>query len=212
MNDGAQSSPGVGANLARPPSFEKFRRHVLRTILALTLGSASQSALKATPPSDPLPGDLEVKAVFVLNFIRLVNWASLPDDQHGAGLTICALSRSDFVSAVEQTVADKSIGDRQIQLKINPNPDPAHCRALIVDAIEYPIARPAVNAVRDFPVLTIGNGPGFLSLGGMFELIVEDRKVQFDADLGAIRRSRLDVSARLLQLSRNLRKGAGRGL
>jgi hypothetical protein len=43
----------------------------------------------------------------------------------------------------------------------------------------------------------------------MLELIVQDRKVQFDANLDAVRRSRLEVSAKLLQLSRNLRRGGG---
>jgi ribosome-associated protein YbcJ (S4-like RNA binding protein) len=54
-------------------------------------------------------------------------------------------------------------------------------------------------------VLTIGNGPGLIEIGGMFELIVQDRNVQFNTNLDAVRRANLQGSAKLLQLSRNLR-------
>jgi hypothetical protein len=177
-------------------------------IWALVLALASQTAIGAGASPDPPPSGCELKAVFVLNFVRLVNWESVAGEENDSDLPVCALANSDFANAVRQAVAGKMAGERSISFKLTANPDPSQCRALIVDSTQYALARQAVNAVRDAPVLTIGNGPGFLAIGGMFELVVQDRKVQFDASLDAVRRAKLDVSARLLQLSRNLRKGA----
>ena len=178
---------------------------------ALAWALAGQTALRAASSSDPPPDELEVKAAFVLNFIRLVGWPSVPEEGNGTELPVCALAKTDFANAVRQAVDGKAVGNRTISFKITPAPEPSRCRALIVDTSQYPMAREVMKAVRDSPVLTVGNGAGLLAIGGMFELVVEDRKVQFDASLEAVRRAKLDVSARLLQLSRNLRKGAGRG-
>ena len=78
-----------------------------------------------------------------------------------------------------------------------------------MDVAQFRSSLPILNAVRNAPVLTIGNGAGFTDLGGMFELVVHDRRVQFDVNIPAIRGAQLDVSARLLQLARNIRDEKG---
>lgn len=159
--------------------------------------------------SDVPPDELDVKAAAVLNFIRLTRWTDIPGEVNRAEIPVCVLGNSEFGEAVRRTVTGKTVGSRTISFRIDPDPDPAHCRVLIVDAMRYSVARQVLNAVRDAPVMTIGNGPGLVQLGGMFDLIVQDRRVQFDVGLEALRRSHLEVSARLLQLSRNSRRGAG---
>lgn len=156
-------------------------------------------------------GDLDVKAAFVLNFIRLVNWSSVPGEQNSRELVVCACSKSDFFAAVRSVAEGKTVGSRSIVFKIEPLPDIQRCRVLLVDRAHYQSARQVLAAIRDAPILTVGNGPGLLDAGGMFELIVQDRKVQFDVGLEAIRRSGLDISARLLHLSHNLRTGGASG-
>ncbi len=186
-----------------------YRSLLLRAaaVCVLALAPAGPPALGAAASAEPPPSEMQVKAAFVLNFIRLVNWAGIPGDEGNPELPVCALANSDFADAVRQSASGRMIGSRSISFRLSANPDPAHCRVLLVDAAQYPTARQALAAIQDAPVLTIGNGPGFLRIGGMLELNVRDRQVQFDAGLEPIRRARLDVSARLLQLSRNLRKG-----
>ena len=179
--------------------------------VALLLVMASQTSLRGENAADALPSESELKAAFVLNFVRLVKWESVAGEGNNSELSICALGNGDFSNAVRRIADGKLIGTRSISVKLNASPDSAHCRVVIVDAAQYPIARQALNAVKNAPVLTIGNGPGLIQMGGMFELIVDGRKVQFDASLEAVRRAGLDVSARLLQLSRNLRKGGSGG-
>jgi len=162
--------------------------------------------------ADSSPSEVEIKAAFVLNFVRLVKWDVVAGEANPSELAICTLGNSDFASALQRVAGGKGIGTRSIVVRVNPNPDVLRCRVLVVDASQYPIARPILRDIRTAPVLTIGNGPGLLAIGGMFELLVEDHRVQFDASLEAIQRAGLDVSARLLQLSRNLRKGPNAGL
>lgn len=169
-------------------------------ILAIVSGAVDPLGAQTHRPP---PGEMEVKGMFVLNFIRYVTWSSVEGESEG-GLPVCALAKSDFANAVRQAVDGKAVRDRSVLFHFDADPAPARCRVLVVDSSEYGSALAALNAVRDAPVLTIGNGPGLVDLGGMFELVVVDRKVRFNTNLEAIRRARLHVSANLLQLSRNL--------
>jgi YfiR/HmsC-like len=152
-------------------------------------------------------GELDVKAAFVLNFIRLVNWSNVAEEANQRELPVCACVKSEFFTAVRSVAAGKTAGSRSIVFKIEPDPDVRRCRVLLVDRAHYQSARQVLRAIKDAPILTVGNGAGLLDGGGMFELIVLDGKVQFDVGLEAIRRSGLDISARLLHLARNLRTG-----
>ena len=44
----------------------------------------------AAAPGTSLAGDLDVKAAFVLNFIRLVNWSNVPEEQNYGELPVPA--------------------------------------------------------------------------------------------------------------------------
>ena len=169
-------------------------------ILAIALGGAAP--LSGQSLGSP-PGEWEVKGAFVLNFIRFVNWSGIAGENRW-DLPVCALAHSDFAHAVRRAVDNKAVKGRSISFRFDSDPHPSRCRVLIVDAAEYRIAQPALDAVRAAPVLTIGNGPGLIEIGGMFELIVEGRKIRFNTNLEAVRRADLQVSANLLQLSRNL--------
>ena len=186
------------------------RAWMRRVIRPAVLVFALTGAVALPGETDNPPPEIEVKAAFVLNFVRFVYWTNLPEEENTADLRICALANSDFADAVRRVAAGKMAGKRSISLRFEPTPTPSRCRVLILDAGDYRIAAPALSAVRNAPVLTIGNGPGLIPMGGMFELIVRDRKVQFDINLDAIHKANLDVSSRLLELSRNLKTAANR--
>ncbi len=148
-------------------------------------------------------GEWEVKGAFVLNFVRFVSWSGIPGED-GQKLPVCALANSDFATAVREAVAGKVVQDRQVSFRFDANPDPSRCRVLVLDEAEYPAAHFALKAVVNSAVLTIGNGPGLVEIGGMFELIVKHEKVRFNTNLDAIRSAGLQISANLLQLSQHL--------
>lgn len=178
-------------------------------VLALVLSCANPTTGEAMRASQA--EELEIKAAFVLNFLRLVNWDAVSGEGDASSLQICALGPSEFGTAVRLASNGKVIGNRTVTFRARADADPKQCRVLLVDSAQYDWARETLSALGGRPVLTIGNGAGFVPIGGMFELVVSEGKVQFDTNLPAVRASRLDVSARLLNLSRNLRKGAYAG-
>jgi hypothetical protein len=200
-------SDSAGIDLEPPASSLGIRPTTPRFIKTACILALAFKLVFPLIAENPSPSELEVKAAFVLSVTRFVYWGNV-SGENTADLPICVLANSEFAEAVRRAVLGKMIGDRSISLRVDPNPDVSRCRVLIVDAVEYPTALPALNAIKNAPVLTIGNGPGLIRLGGMFELFVQNRQVHFDTNLDSIRRAQLDVSSRLLELSRNLRKNS----
>jgi hypothetical protein len=148
--------------------------------------------------------DTELKATFIMNFLRMVRWNASASEVDVSTLGVCALSNSELFGLVRAAGRGKGVGDRTINVIVTPDPEPAACRVVIFEASQYGRAPAVLKRFDHAPVLTIGNGPGFLKAGGMFELVIDDGRLQFNACLEAIRRSGLEVSARLLRLARSL--------
>lgn len=61
-----------------------------------------------------------------------------------------------------------------------------------------------LKAVRDQPVLTVGDSSGFAEAGGMIGFLLQDNRVRFDVNLPSAQRSKLRVSSNLLRVARRV--------
>ena len=177
-----------------------FLRRVLLRFLALLLTGIMAVTLAQNGDH---PAEEEVKAAFVLNFIRFVNWPV----SHDAGeLTICSTDDWPLAQAVDKMSRGKQVAGRRLRLRIAGSDLLEDCSVILVNE-EHPRKAAALLAqVAAKPVLTIGEGPGFVTGGGMLALVRERQKIAFDANVTAIQRSGLDVSSSLLRLARNVRR------
>jgi hypothetical protein len=61
--------------------------------------------------------------------------------------------------------------------------------------------------LKQAPVLTVGEGERFLSLGGHIAFVVENNRVRFDVNKDAIDRTGLTISSKLLRVARSVKTG-----
>ena len=155
-------------------------------------------ALTAAMPAAQEPTlEYRVKAAYILNFIRYVEWpAAAPAD---GALAVCVAGRNPFGTALDETVAGERIDGRAVAVRVILEPDPG-CHVLVVprgaNAAAY------LRAARTAPVLTIGESPDFLGMGGIINLRVDGGNVRFEIDQAAADRVNLRISSRLLRLAR----------
>ncbi len=64
-----------------------------------------------------------------------------------------------------------------------------------------------LGAVRDLPVLTVGDGSRFLKQGGAIGFLLENNRVRFDISINALQRSGLTASSKLLRVARSVEGG-----
>ena len=62
-------------------------------------------------------------------------------------------------------------------------------------------------ALKGKPVLTVGEGDGFVAAGGMIRFIKDGAKISFDLDLGAASGVALKLDQKIRQIARNVKGG-----
>lgn len=164
--------------------------------------------------------EAEVQAAYVVNFVRYSRWP-----EPAAAYVIATLGSPESANELRALVRRVGAVDGHPlavrALSLNSTP-PERARAIVAiragmgDAcvLFVPASHQAWNAAAiaastDRPVLTVGVGPGFVAQGGMFALITEGNRVRFAANDAAIRRSGVEVSARVLLLARPLAPHGG---
>lgn len=157
--------------------------------------------LGAGAPAADVPLEYRVKAAYLFNFTKFVEWPeeALPPEGQ---ITICVAGTDPFGGALIETVRGESVDGHALAARTVT--DVAGCHVLFVPA-DVPAA-PLLGETRTRPVLTVGESPGFLEQGGIVNFILHDGKVRFQISHDAATRAQLRISSRLLRLSRGPEK------
>ena len=161
----------------------------------------------ATTVARPLPAQVteqDVKAAFLYNFTRFVEWpAGIPPGAEP--FRLCVIADDRTAAAVDRTMQGEAVNGRPVQTVAPATREAAQrCQILFVGRGEAERAAPLVAAVRDLPVLTVGDGNQLLQQGGAIEFVLDGGRVRFDVNLKTAKRSGLTISSRLLQVARNI--------
>lgn len=168
------------------------------------LAGAVLTALLAVPAAAQHVTEHDVKAAFLYNFTRFVEWpaGSPPDSQP---FRLCVVADPPATAAIERTMRDESVNGRAAEVLVPASAQQARsCQILYIGQSQIGRAAPLVAAVRDEPVLVVGDAPGFLARGGAIEFLLDGGRVRFDINIDTARRARLTVSSRLLQVARRI--------
>jgi hypothetical protein len=150
-------------------------------------------------------GSLEyrVKAAFLYNFAKFIDW---PPEALGAAnqpFNICVLDDESVKDEVERTVAGKSLDTHPIVVvRVNHTEGLRVCQVFFVTAAATSQEQTFLAAVRDSSVLTVGESPGFCQRGGIINFWIEADHVRFEINPKAAERARLHPSSQLLRLAR----------
>jgi hypothetical protein len=158
-------------------------------------------AATAALPAQDVPIEYRVKAAYLFNFAKFVEWPSSAGD---GPLTICVAGRNVFGDVLADTVRGELIGNRAIVSRVILEPEPG-CHIVFVPR---GAATPAyLKAARTTPVLTVGEASDFIEQGGIATFLIQGGNVRFAIDASAAERAGLRISSRLLRLSRDPRGG-----
>ncbi len=172
-------------------------------LLGLALGRAA--GLGPAPAAEEPISEYQVKAAFLLNFTRFVDWPAAAFAQPDSPLAICVLGDDPFGGLLQQVVEGESVRGRNVEvLRIRKAPAPKTCHVLFISRSEKDVG--AVLSTVGPGVLTVSDRELFLREGGMIAFVVEDRRVRFDVSQRAALRASLAMSSRLLAVARSVQK------
>ena len=154
-------------------------------------------------------GEYELKAAFLYNFAKFVDWppGTFPDPN--ASFRICVLGKDPFGGSLQAVAGEEIAGHKLTVVRGESISKPAGCQILFISRSERDQTAQVLTAVRDSPVLTVGDSPGFLEQGGVINFLLEGTKVRFEINNEAAGKAKLTISSKLLQLARRVVSNPG---
>jgi len=145
--------------------------------------------------------EYQVKAAFIFNFAKFVEW---PSDAFGEGgaLVVGVIGDDPFGGALDRLNGNTANG-RALRIKrFRGGDDPRACQVLFISASEDRHLKKIMESIRGTNILTIGESTQFGQSGGMIRFVIQDNKVRFEINASAAGQAGLRISSKLLALSK----------
>lgn len=152
------------------------------------------------------PTDYDVKAVYLYNFGRFVEWPASAMT-YGDSFNVCILGQDPFGRALDDTLAGENIGGRSVTAKRISTPQEAvGCQILFISYVEDSRLTKIMEALNKGAVLTVSDIPQFSQRGGMIQFVLDGKRVRFEVNLTAVQRAGLTLSSELLKVATTIRR------
>ena len=168
--------------------------HLAVATLAVTLLTPLAAvAQDVTEPS--------LKAAFIYTFMKFTEWPEpVPASEP---FVICVLGDPAVGSALERLVKGREFAGRPVTVSLLPVAGPKKaCRVIYLSGVTATQRALLLVELQDASVLTISDLVGFTEAGGMAQFFFERGHLRFNIGLGAVKRSRLQLSSNLLVLAK----------
>ncbi len=149
-----------------------------------------------------VPPEYIVKAAFLYNFAKFVEWPAnvFPDD--GSPFVLCVLGEDPFGSALD-SIKRKTVGARKLMIKrYEKAKDFKKCHMLFISRSKKNDLDKIFAQLEDLSVLTVSDIEGFALKGGIIGLFTADNKIRFEINVDRVKRSGLQISSKLLKLAK----------
>ena len=167
-------------------------------LLLLMPVSAKTASVNEKRAAEP-----EVKAAFIYNFSKFVNWPSASFQNDTSPIHICIVDDLEISEAFE-AFGNKMSKGRQIQvIPSGKNSGFDKCHLLFIGRqSDHAATKKILASVAKRAVLTIGDSPAFVAQGGMIGFLTSENRVIFEINPKTAMRCGLEISSKLLGVAR----------
>jgi hypothetical protein len=169
--------------------------------------SCSLLLLPGLHAQQPKANEFQIKAAYLYNFGRFVQWPDESGGDRNESFEICVLGTDPFGQALDATLAGGTIGGKSVAAKRITKPqDVDSCRILFISSSEESHLKEDLAALDKTRVLTVSDIPKFSERGGMIGFILDGNRVRFDVNLDSAQGAGLTLSSELLKVATSVRK------
>jgi len=143
--------------------------------------------------------EYKIKAGYLYNFTKFITW---PEDKLES-FNLCILGKDPFGSILNP-IEKRSVKGKSIRLsRINSANEAKHCHIVYISTLSKAhISTLGTLTIKSVPAkLTVGDTKQFTHQGGMISFFQRDGKVKLQINLPSLRKSGLEISAKLLEVA-----------
>jgi len=176
----------------------------MKSNLKFVLGF-SMLAMSAVFAETSAPTEYQIKAAFLYNFAKFVEWPPETFQNTSGSFVIGILGHDPFGSDLDNLLNGKTIQDKTLVLKrISDIHEASDCNVLFISSSKESELEAILGALKGRPVLTVSDIDQFVQRGGVVGFTVEDRRVRFSINTKVADADGLKISSQLLKLAKTI--------
>ena len=176
-------------------------RLVARSFVFLLVVVALLGSRALVSGQDAVALDYQVKAAFLVNFPKYVDWPTTAFSGTNTSITVAVFGDDNVANEFQNMIQSGLVidGHPVILKRIKSDVEiTGSCQILFVANSERSRVSAILEKLKGSPVLLVGDSDNFLEQGGMINMVPKNRKVRLQINLGAAREASLKISSRLL--------------
>jgi hypothetical protein len=187
----------------RPPTESHARRsRVTEILLAASVASVLLGAESFMASDSPAPLETKVKAVFLFNFAKYVDWPPSALPNAATPITIGMMGTGPFGDDLQHDVEGKTVNGHPFVIKhLASDAELGGCQILFISHSEESRTGGILDKASAWPILTVGEDETFARHGGMINFVLKNGNVRLAINLAAARKAGLTLSSRLLAVA-----------
>jgi hypothetical protein len=152
--------------------------------------------------------EYQVKAAFLYNFAKFVEWPALTFKTDKDPVRICVLGQDPFGSALGDAVGGKTVLGRSFALSdISSADEVTDCQILFISSSERKHLRSIFAELRTTGILTVGETEGFAAEGGIVNFKLSGGRVHLEINIEAAGQAKLRINSSVLSLAQIVKTG-----
>lgn len=160
--------------------------------------------LLASAPAQDVPfSEYQVKAAYLYNFAKFVEWPPASFASASANFQMCILGPDPFGDELRNLTRDKAVNGHPFEVRnVADTLQTKGCQILFVASSEHKHLKQIFDALLGTSVLTVGENEGFAARGGIINFFLQNGRVKFEVNPKAAEQSGLKISSKLLSVAK----------
>lgn len=173
-----------------------------RLCLAAVLGVLLSASGRAQSISE-----YQMKAAYVYNLAKFVDWPAAAFKAADDPLNICVLGQSPILVTLNEAVNGESIDDRKLLVRqVSEVQQARNCHILFIASSDRKFLQAVLRDLKTPGVLTLGETAGFAEEGGVVNFRLDGKKIRIEINLIAAGQQKLRISPKLLSLAQIIKQ------
>ena len=181
----------------------KLMRHLMVAGLLFWSWCTPMASQANTEESAYAPAvEYEVKAAFIHNFTKFIDWPPGEFESEDSPLRIGILGTGPIDSPLMKLNENKA-QKRSLEVsRVSSLNKVSQYHVIFVNPSENRRMRSILRTLKGSGILTIGDTTGFAEKCGVINFYLKNGKIRFEINIEASRRENLQISSKLLRLAR----------
>lgn len=194
------------------------RAFASRASALLLAGIGLAASLTAGAPHPPPPASVgsadeaieyKVKAASLFHFIDYTTWPKTAFERESSPIVLLVVGEDPFGKVLEETLRGKKSAGRDIRVARSKDlSDLPKAHMVFLARSHAKEIGKLMEGLAQTPVLVVGDTEGLAEHGALVNFFLENKRIRFEVNNDAVRRSGLTINPQMLKLARRVKDRA----